>query len=677
MPDLLFELGCEEMPAHSVSQAGTDLAQAVERLLIDQGLAHGPIQHYETPRRIILAIEGLDARQADRTEEVRGPKIEAAFDPSGGPTRALEGFCRGQGCDPESVIRRDGYVWAIKHISGSSAKEVLADVLPQAVQSLRFDKVMRWGSSKNRFVRPVRWILATLDQELIPFTMFGIASGVTSRGHRFMAPEEFEPTTLDSLLSGLRKRFVEPDENRRRKVILDQIAATGEFATVDERLLDENVHLVEWPMVHVGTFAEQYLELPAAVLTTAMVKHQRFFPIKDSSDVLTNRFISVRNNGDESVVRAGNEWVLNARFNDAEFFYHEDQKRSLDDFLEMTRSMAFQPGLGSVRDRADRLAALTPQVFEAIGGTDPEPARLAGLYAKADLATGLVAELSSLQGVIGQIYGESAGLPPVATAAIGSQYALPEDPRSNLLGVALLVADQMDKLVGFLGLGLVPKGSSDPFGLRRAATLVVQAALGLADERFDLVPIASSAIAEYEAQGVTLESIEVRLAELFAARLEALLPSFGPDIHAAVLVDGHLSRVANPQVYAERCRIVAEIKASAETTQTFTRPLNILAAARNKGETIAAQFQPELAENESALRLNQAVEDPEFDTSTTQGLLDHLRWLQGPIHTFFEETMVMDPNPDVRANNLALLVKVEDDLYKAGDFSRLVYDEAE
>ncbi len=677
MPDLMFELGCEEMPAPAAARAGADLAQNIERLLHDQNLTHGPVRYFTTPRRIIVGIADIQARQEDRTERVRGPRIEAAFDSEAKPSRALEGFCRGQGVDPAQVEFQAGYVWASINIAGSTADEILAELLPEAVHAMRFEKSMRWGTSKERFVRPVQWIVAQLGEAPVRFTLFGIASGSRSRGHRFMAPEEFEPHSLDDLLSQLRQRSVEPDPAERRRLILNQIAETGEEAIIDESLLEENVHLVEWPLVHEGSFDEAFLSLPDAVLTTAMVKHQRFFPVVDESGKLTNRFLSVRNNGEESTVRAGNEWVLNARFNDAQFFFNEDAKHSLDDFLNMTEAMVFQPGLGSVRARADRLSELTPFVDHLLGGTASDEARNAGLYAKADLATGLVSELNSLQGVIGGLYAARHGLSMATASAISRQYTLLADPSEDMLATALLIADQMDKLVGFLGLGLIPKGSTDPYGLRRAAGLVIQAALSLANPRFDLRPVVERAIQLYADQSVELNLPAERLAEIFSARLDALLPAISHDVHDAVLAGGGWHRVSNPELYSQRSAIVSELKSAPELVQTFTRPLNILSAARSKNEPFADQFEPALAANETALRLNKALDDPEFDLETPEGLTSHLKWLQGPIHTFFEETMIMDSDLAIRANNLALLLKTESHLLRAGDFSKLIYEDAE
>lgn len=659
MPDLLFELGCEEMPATAVDRAAKDLADTVCARLVESGIEFGAVRHLGTPRRLTLGIDGLPDRQPDREEEVRGPRLEAAFGPDGQPAKALEGFCRGQGVEPGSVLRRDGYVWAVKQIPGQSAGALLSSVLPEAVKSLKFEKTMRWGLEKARFVRPVRWILARLGDALVDFELFGIQSGLSSRGHRFMGEAWFEPSGWDNHMALLRAHFVEPDPAERRKRIVSEAksVARGE-PDLPEALVQENVQLTEWPTAHEGVFAEEFLELPEPVLVTAMAKHERFFPVRDRGKV-TNRFVSIRNNGSESSVRAGNEWVLNARFNDARFFYNEDKKRTMDDFLAMTGRMLFQDGLGTVRQRADRLAKLNQQVDSVFGGGDPESARLAGLYAKADLTSGLVSELSSLQGVVGGEYAAREGFPVPASLAIGSQYQLPDEfTPSTRPGVSLLVSDQLDKLAGFLGLGMVPKGSSDPFGLRRAASLVIQA-VWLSGLPVDLDPLLSLSFETYASQGVQLDEPAARaaLADLFDGRYRSLLADVPHDVHDAASAPGSWERLQSPNSYSARVEALTAAKGDPDLVQTFTRPLNILNAERAKGPVEPTAL-PQDALTGAGRDLLHAVE--------TGGDL------RGPIHAFFEATMVNDPDPAVRSRNLGLLILVEAELLKTGDYTKLV-----
>jgi glycyl-tRNA synthetase beta chain len=661
MPNLIFELGCEEMPASAVQNACDDLLNLVQNGLSEAGLSFGLGEVLGTPRRILLHIPQIADRQSDREDEIRGPRVQAAFDSAGQPTKALQGFCRGHGVDPGTAYTSGDYVWIKKQIAGRSALEVLAELLPEAVKGLKFEKTMRWGLGKNRFVRPVRWILALLGQTVIPFNLFDVTSGSTSRGHRFMAPAEFTPTNWDNFLAQLRSHSVEPDPSIRRKTILDQaIAVADGIPDLPEALVDENVQLTEWPTAHQGSFAEEFLELPDPVLVTAMAKHERFFPVRDSSGAITNRFVSIRNNGDEDAVKAGNEWVLNARFNDARFFYNEDKKRTLDQFLVATESMLFQDRLGTVRQRADRLAKLTPIVDAALGGSNTESARLAGLYAKADLSSGLVGELSSLQGVIGGEYARREGFGDQVANAIADHYRLPSTiSDENRLGAALLIADQLDKLTGFLGLKLIPKGSSDPFGLRRAASLIIQTAW-LNEQPIDVAALVEASRTGYAEQSIEIdqEAIENSLLDIFASRYQALMPETDYDIHESATSRQPWTVIINAQDYQHRTRILAVDKTMPERIFSFTRPINILASARGKSEPIADQINPSLL-SDLGVQLKNAIGTDRLSTA---------------IHNYFESTMVMDENPEVRANNLALLQLVEQELLTIGDYSKLVIE---
>lgn len=650
------------MPASAVDRATQDFLEQVTNRLTEAGLSFEKARVLGTPRRIILAIDSIPSQQADRTEEMRGPRSQAAFDDSGAPTKALEGFCKGQGIEPTHITIRDDYVWVTKSIPGKPTIDLLSDILPDSLKALKFDKTMRWGLQKARFIRPIRWILASLDNQLISFNLFDVPSGLTSRGHRFMAPKEFTPSSWENHLSLLREHFVEPDPaERRNRIVSEAKSISSGTPDLPESLVNENVHLNEWPIAHEGTFAEEFLTLPDPVLVTAMAKHERFFPVRDQNGKILNKFISIRNNGTEANVKAGNEWVLNARFNDARFFYNEDQKRKLADFLDDTEQMLFQDQLGTVRLRADRLANLTAEVNKALGGTNDEDARNAGLYAKADLSTGLVSELSSLQGIVGGEYALREGFSPAVSQAIGAQYALPEElTEQNRLGVALLIADQVDKLAGFLGIGLIPKGSSDPFGIRRAAGLAIQATwLGAHNLNFNA--LIENASREYEKQGVILDitNAETALAELFQGRYESLLPEVAHDVHDAAALMGTWNDLSLPNEYLSRTNQLTEFKKFPEHIQTYTRPLNILAAARAKAPIDQVQFDSSQLTPEGKALYN--------------AVLNH-QDLKEPIHNFFETTMINDEDPKIKARNLSLLQMVETQLLKIGDFTKLVIE---
>ncbi|RYG32274.1 glycine--tRNA ligase subunit beta, partial [bacterium] len=357
MPELLLEVGCEELPATFVRKAFLDLAARVGAELVGAGLRESAeaTTTLGTPRRLIVVFGNVSDRQSDREERLRGPSITAAYNPDGTPSKALEGYCRKQGVDPAEVENDGQYVWVTKRIAGRHAGEILIEALPRAIRGLSFEKSMRWGSSRMRFARPIRWILASFDGGAVNFEIEGVASGLESRGHRFYAPEPFSAPNAGKLMDELRARFVEPDPEERRKRILAGAPAVAEgIPDLPEALVDENVHLTEWPTAIRGEFPASFLELPEPVLVTAMAKHERMFPIRDAEGKLTNAFVFVRNSGEDDTVRRGAEWVLNARFNDARFFFDEDKKKTLDDFLAATETIVFQEKLGTVRKRADR-----------------------------------------------------------------------------------------------------------------------------------------------------------------------------------------------------------------------------------------------------------------------------------------------------------------------------------
>ncbi|MGH2639555.1 MAG: glycine--tRNA ligase subunit beta, partial [Rhabdochlamydiaceae bacterium] len=399
MPELLLELGCEELPATFVAKASTDLENAISSRLQEVFGQKFKAKLFATPRRLIVAFFDIPLQQEDSIKEMRGPSIGASFDANDVPQGPLIGFCKANGVAVETVERRDGYIWMKKSVVGLASNELLSQVLPDAIKSLTFEKSMRWGSGKLRFARPIRWILAAFNGQLINFEIEGVTAGLESRGHRFYFPKPFSARDLEELLTGLRTRKVEPDPAIRRGSIVEQSKSVAPgIPDLPADLVEENVYLTEFPTAISGTFGEHYLELPSSVLVTAMAKHEKMFPVKSRSDgKLTNGFVFIRNGGEDETVRLGTEWVLNARLDDARFFYQEDQKYSLAEFLEKCDQIVFQANLGTIRDRAERLHDLTSFVASKTDADEDEVdhAARAGLYAKADLSTGLVSELAS------------------------------------------------------------------------------------------------------------------------------------------------------------------------------------------------------------------------------------------------------------------------------------------
>ncbi len=677
MPEMLLEIGCEELPASFVRKAHEQLRDELVERLRALGFAPGPATSMGTPRRLIVSIDALADRQSDRTVEARGPSAKAAYEADGSPSRALLGFCKGQGVDPADVRVEGDYVFVNKLIPGRPTADVLSEVIPEAIRALTFDKTMRWGSHRMRFARPIRWILAAFGGRPVTFEIEGVASGLESRGHRFNHPGSFVATSLNELAEELRRREVEPDEAIRTVRVLNSAKEVAPHVQLDDALVVENANLTEWPSAVLGSFDARYLELPEEVLVTVMAKHERFFPVRAAeSDSLTNQFVSIRNGGVDDVVAAGNAWVLGCRFNDAKFFYDEDKKHSLDEFLEKTSGIVFQAELGTVRERADRLARLCEAVASATGASDAEIgwARLAGFYAKADVSTGLVGELDELQGVIGGLYARREGLPEPVCVAIESQYraeehSVPSSPEART-ATRLLLADQLDKLAGYMGLGLSPSGSSDPYGLRRAAGMAMEAALSFSPLRapglvpddldVDLKDLLRTALGGYH-QNLTDPTLLAR--EAFRQRCQTLFPDTRSDVLEAVLADPDL--VFRPGELDRRQRIMSIMAEDTSFVRAATRPLNIVAAAEKKGIPPTPLDEAHLQSPEGSALLDAARIVASKDPSAVVSL-------QPAIDAFFESTMVMVDDTAVRDARLAMLREVCDVLLRVGDFSKLV-----
>ena len=482
--DVLIEIGVEEMPAIDVANALTQAKAAAPALFDELRLEHEGIEVYTTPRRIVVLACQVAPKQADEEFVAKGPPAERAYDADGNPTRAALGFARGKGVavDDLEIAEIDGgrYVTAVVRNTGRPTTEVLAQALPGFIAGIKFEKSIRWNQSEVAFSRPIRWIVALFGNAVIPIEFAGIASGNRSRGLRPFGSPEIELTDADSFACYCREQGIVPDYPRRRKRIREQVEALASSVdgTVpgDDALLAEVTNLVEAPKAFLGAFDVDYLQLPRDVLVTVMRKHQRYFAVEDSHGRLMNYFIGVRNGDGQHLdkVIQGNEQVIRARFADANFFYEADIKLPLRDHLPRLETLTFQADLGSMRAKNDRVAASIDDLGALLGfdPADIKVASQAAKIAKADLATKMVVEMTSLQGVIGREYALREGIEPAVADAI-LQHWLPRDADDILpaspAGRLLSLADKLDSLVGLFAVGLAPKSTSDPFALRRAA----------------------------------------------------------------------------------------------------------------------------------------------------------------------------------------------------------------
>ena len=516
MSALLFELGVEEIPAGYVRPALETLAARFREAMADVRLHVGDIRTAATPRRLTLFADGLPERQEDVEALVQGPPAKIAFDDDGNPTRAGVGFAKSQGVEVHALERRDtdkgSYCCAMKREEGQAAADVLAAVLADVVAALPFPKSMRWVGSDGRFPRPVRHVLALLDDAVLDLTLFGRRAGRGTPGHPFLAPDmiQLDLANYDEYVEALRGAFVMADVQERtdavRAAIAERMQAlTGDGAIRDTDLLDEVVMLIEWPLVVEGAFDEAFLAVPAPIIEAAMMGHQRYFPVRHPDGSPANRFLTVANRREDTdgLIREGNERVLQARLNDARFFWESDAQQTLADRVEQLTQVQFLKGLGTYHDKARRLQALAGRLAEACGVSAEERghAERAALLCKSDLLTEMVGEFPALQGVVGRLCAQREGEPDAVAAAIEEHYQprSAADPLPNSTpGRIVALAEKLDNLAGGFALNLAPTGSQDPYGLRRQAHAVVRLAEASAGPALDALVAAAFDMLDHE-----------------------------------------------------------------------------------------------------------------------------------------------------------------------------------
>ena len=680
--DLLLEIGTEEVPAHVMpgilSQLKENAAKAFKELRLD----YTEIRTLGTPRRSALFVKGLAERQPDVSSENRGPSVQIAFDADGNPTKAAQGFARGQKVDAKDLVVKDGYVYAMVHEEGKAAAELLQAVLPELICGLSFPNNMRWADLEFKFIRPLRWIVALYDKEIIPFEVAEVKSGRVSRGHRFLSEGDFAIADADSYEKACEEQFIIVDQNKRKTMIREQIEevarANGGKAEITEDLLEEVLYLVEYPTALCGKFEDKYLKLPPEAVITPMRDHQRYFPVKDAAGRLLPLFITVRNGGKEylETVQHGNERVLRARLDDAQFFFDEDRKKSLEQHMDKLKTVVFQVGLGSIYDKAGRLVKLADKISDAlqVSAEDKKNAMRAAKLAKADLVTGMVCEFTELQGIMGREYALLDGESPAVAAAIDEHYmprfAGDAQPQTTA-GRIVSIADKIDNIVATFSRGLIPTGSQDPFALRRQALGMVNMMI----EAKYRVSLSALVAAEMDLLGIgdaeACAKMQADAADFIRLRLKNVLADakIRYDVVDAVLQDVD-------DIYAVYLRALALAKAldkdMTKTIQAFVRAGNL--AKKAKGTAIdAALFNT--AEEKAlyqAYTSAQSAVDSLVKGQDYLGAIDALSDLAAPIDAFFDGVMVMDKDEKIRSNRLGLLKSVDDLLRRVADFSKLV-----
>ncbi len=707
---LLFEIGAEEIPPSYVPQALDQLERGARAGLEELRLAFEDVQVYGTPRRLALMVRGLAGRQTDRDEEVTGPSAKAAFDAAGQPTKALLGFCQGRGVDPALVRRvqtpKGEYVAVTVHHVGKPAAEVLRPLLTRLATTIGFPKTMRWLADDTRFARPVRWLVALLDDQVLPVRAFGVDAGRESQGHRFLARGAVSLRQAREYLGALEKAFVLADPTERSARIRSQAETLAREAggriRDDEELLAINAFLAEWPTALRGAFDERYMKLPVEVIVMALREHQRFFAVErpltgPTRPELLPSFIAVRDGDSRGLdqVRRGNEEVLVARLDDAEFYWQTDQKRTLEQWVESLGSVVWMEGLGSLRDKAARLESLTDWLADRLNPSAKTAARRAALLCKTDLTSEMIGsgkEYASLQGVIGAYYAKHAGEPEEVRFAIYDHYrpAFANDvlPTTDA-GLILSLADKLDHVAGSFIAGKVPKGSEDPYGVRRAGNGVIRILMEK-DRSLDLYAASMESTRILFANDPELPhaAIMKQLGAFWRGRVESALDdrSIAYDERDAAVE----ARVAGSEVgrpgwtdpadCLSRARELRGFRADARFESLvilFKRVANILKAATEPLPASldrAALVEPaEQALHSALLRAREAT-DPLWARRAYRDILPALLDMERPIHTFFDVVLVNAEEARIRLNRLRLLDEVRALFLRGWDLSRVVVE---
>jgi len=681
--DLLLEIGTEEVPAHVMPGVLAQLKERAEKAFQENRIAFASVRTLGTPRRMALLVKDLAEKQADVTSENRGPSVKIAFDADGKPTKAAQGFARGQHVAPEDLVEKDGYVYAVVHETGKETAELLKTLLPELICALSFPNNMRWGSLEFKFIRPIRWLVALFDSEVIPFEVANVTSGRVSRGHRFLSQGDFSIAKADDYEKDCEAQYIIVDPEKRKAMIRAQIEAVakenGGRAEITDDLLEEVLYLVEYPTALCGRFEEKYLQLPPEAVITPMRDHQRYFPVKDDAGKLLPLFITVRNGGKEylETVQHGNERVLRARLADAQFFFDEDRKKSLEEHRDKLKTVVFQQGLGTMYEKTERLAQLADFIADEIGADEKahKHARRAALLSKADLVTGMVTEFTELQGIMGREYAKLDGECEKVAIAIDEHYmprfAGDAQPQTTA-GRIVSTADKIDTIVGTFHLGKIPTGSQDPFALRRQALglvhMVIEAKYHLSISRLVAKAMDLYGITEAEERA----KMQADVAEFLRLRLRNVLEAEQIRYDAADAVLGDVDDIYNVLLRARAVTAFTGQKDAAQSMQAFVRVANI--ARKSAAETIYPErfhIAEEMALYQAYTSTKSAVESL-VSGEDFEGAIDALTELAAPIDAFFDNVMVMDKDEAIKDNRLALLRGVDGIIREVADFTKLV-----
>lgn len=684
---LLYEIGVEEMPSRFVESTLGQLKDNLTRALTENRVGFSEIETYATPRRLVLVVRGLADRQADLEEEVKGPSKKIALAEDGSFTKAALGFMKGKGLSEKDVYFKDldgtEYIYATLKETGEDTEKILCDVLGEIVKAVVFPKSMRWGGKNMRFVRPIRWLLALMNDRVVPVNMEGIVASNKTVGHRFLGSKSIEVTSIEDYLAKLEENYVILDQAKRKAIIRDQIdkvaASINGRVDMDEDLLEEVTYIVEYPTAFYGEFDKEYASLPKEVVKTPMKAHQRYFPVVDDRGELLANFIAVRNGNDYMIenVKKGNEKVLEARLADALFFFKEDRKKALVDYRPQLDTVVFQEKLGTLLDKSERLYKLAGKIADEIdAGIKKDLLERAAYLCKADLVTSMVFEFDELQGYMGMEYSKLDKEDPIVSEAIYEHY-MPrfsgdEIPQSAE-GAILSIVDKIDTIAGFFAIGIQPTGSADPFALRRQCLGILTILLEKNIE-LDIAKLADLALDQYAGVDFDKDVVVDQIVAFFNERTRVMFKDLGIryDVVDAVLASDEKNM---SDLYARAQAINAWID---------NPSLNDMLVAFNRVSTLAEKAEGldikeaallEAAEKDLYAKfvlVEKEIEDLMGQKKYTESL-DSFASLKPAIDAFFDTVMVMDENLDVRNNRLALLANIYKAMLKICDLSKIVY----
>ena len=683
---LLLEIGVEELPSRFGQTTLDQIENNLSKLLKEERVNFDNIDKYATPRRLTFVIKNLADKASDLEEEVKGPAKKIAVDEEGNFTKPALGFMKGKGLDPENVyfkqVGNAEYLFGTIKQSGKETAEILKNIIPTAIKNVTFPKAMRWGGKNMRFARPIRWMVALLNDNVLDVNLEGIKASNVTKGHRFLGEREFEVNSVEDYFEKLEKNYIILDQHKRKAMIKEQAIevanSLGGEVELDDDLLEEITFLVEYPTAFYGEFEEDYVKLPKEVVTTPMKEHQRYFPVSKDGKLLPY-FIAVRN-GDShriDIVKAGNEKVLKARLADALFFYKEDTKKPLESFVDKLQTVVFQAKLGTVYDKSLRIDKLSQTILNELNMSESaKNTQRAAKLCKADLVTNMVFEFTELQGIMGRDYAKVGGENEEVCQAIFEHY-LPRYagdilPQTNA-GIALSIADKLDSIAGFFAIGIKPSGSQDPYALRRQALGILSILL---DKKLsvNLNNLINAALDNYSNLEFNKEEVASQIVEFFVERVKNLFKDLGIryDVIDAVL-NNNLNDISDIHTRALELNRWLQKDELVEMLTAFNRVSTLAQKA-----TIDI-VQEELLKEDAEIKLYNGFKEIKLNVESLlvdkkyNEALDAFATLRPLVDNLFDNVMVMDKDESVKENRLGLLKQIYSTMLTICDLSKIVY----